>query len=512
MPELLAAFAVGLERLGSAEILLALSFGTLLGFVFGMIPGLQSITALVIVLPLTYEWDPVVSMYVFAGIIGAAGRGGSITAIALNMPGTAQNAATMLDGYPLTRQGRISWALAIAASSSMLGATAGLVLLLIFIPVFIPFLLAFGPAELFWIMVLGIVSMALALPGRFLKVVVAVGIGMIFATVGYGGPTLSVPRFTFGSTYMLDGFSIVAVIIGLLVVSQAFAYLIDGVPGTAQGDVPPRQALPSSADHWRETWDGLIEPLRHKGLLLRSAAIGTLIGALPGVGGTVAQFFSYNAAYAASSNKELFGKGSAEGLIAAETAVDAKEGGTLMPTLLFGIPGNGEMALVLAAWELHGLQAGPFFLQENPSLAWALILGLFFSNVLATVLQLGCNRYASMIPSLRRDHVALTVLVLSLLALFSVRQNLWDAGLVIVIGAFGYLLNKLGFPVIGTVIGFVLGNIMEWNFYTALQSGYGNYATFLSSPTSIGLCTATVAVILYGAYRSMRTRSPRDSG
>jgi putative tricarboxylic transport membrane protein len=462
-------------------------------------------------LPLTYEWDPVVSMYVFAGIIGAAGRGGSITAIALNMPGTAQNAATTLDGYPLTRQGRISWALAVAASSSMLGATAGILLLVICIPVFIPFLLAFGPAELCWVMVLGVVSMAVALPGRFLKVVVAVGIGMILATVGYGGPTLSVPRFTFGSTYMLDGFSIVAVIIGLLVVSQAFVYLIDGLPTTAKGEPAP-QPPPSSAHHWRETKAGLIEPLRHKGLLLRSSAIGTLIGAIPGVGGTVAQFFSYNAAYAASRNKEMFGKGSVEGLIAAETAVDAKEGGTLMPTLLFGIPGNGEMALVLAAWELHGLQAGPFFLQENPSLAWALILGLFFSNVLATVLQLGCNRYASRIPSLRPDHVALAVLVLSVLALLSVRQNLWDAGFVIVIGAFGYLLNKLGFPVIGTVIGFVLGNIMEWNFYTALQSGYGNYATFFSSPTSIGLCVATVAVILYAAYRRMRQRSLSNSG
>src|SRR5688572_14671144 len=215
----------GLGHLLSLQPLLALTFGAVFGFVFGVIPGLQTITALVVLLPFTFGLDPIVAMYLFAGIIGTGGQGGSVTAISVGVPGDASNVATVLDGYQFTKKGETSRALGIANGTAMLGATFGLVALLLFIPVFLPFLMLFGPAELFWIMTFGLVAMSAALPGPFLKGLTAVCLGVIMSFIGYGGPTIAVPRFTFGSDYLVDGLDLVAIIMGLLVVSEAFENL-----------------------------------------------------------------------------------------------------------------------------------------------------------------------------------------------------------------------------------------------------------------------------------------------
>jgi putative tricarboxylic transport membrane protein len=506
--DMFGSFWTGLQQMLSLQAMAGLAAGTIIGFIFGIIPGLQSVTALVVVLPFTFGLDPIVAMYVFAGIIGSAGRGGSITAIALGIPGTAQNAATVLDGYPMSKRGETSRALGIAASTAMLGATFGLVTLLLFIPVFMPFLMSFGPAERFWVMTLGLVAMSVALPTNFLAGLAAVAIGIIMAGVGFGGPTIAVPRFTFGSTYLSDGLDIVAVIIGLLVVSEAIGYVFESRQQTEKAAAPVATGLRLE---WSAFMRAMLEPLRYPITLIRSSAIGTLIGAVPGVGGVVAQFFSYNMAYAASKEQDKYGKGSIEGLIAAEAAVDAKEGGILLPTVVFGIPGNGEMALVLAAWMIHGLQPGPFFLESHGHLVWALILGLFFANIIATGMTLGCCSVAARIPRLRSDHVGLGVIVFSLLAMMAVRQNLWDAGLVLAIGLLGFVLRQAGLPVIGIVIGFVLGKTMESDFYTALQSGRGRYSVFLESPVSWTFAGLTLLIVAWTGWKYLKRHKVRTT-
>jgi MprA protease rhombosortase-interaction domain-containing protein len=212
-------------------------------------------------------------------------------------------------------------------------------------------------------------------------------------------------------------------------------------------------------------------------------------------------------AYAASKEQHLYGKGSVEGLIAAEAAVDSKEGGILLPTVVFGIPGNGEMALVLAAWMIHGLQPGPYFLDNHADLVWALILGLFLANIIATGMTLGCCSLAARIPRLRGDHVGIGVIVFSILAMMAVRQNLWDAGLLLVIGLLGFVLRQAGIPAIGMVIGFVLGKTMESDFYTALQSGRGSYMVFLESAVSLALAAGTVAIIVWTGVKYLKSRA-----
>jgi putative tricarboxylic transport membrane protein len=486
--------------------LLGLAFGTVYGFCFGLVPGLQPITALAVILPFTFTMDPVVAMYVFAGLIGANGRGGAIPAIVLGIPGTAQNAATVFDGFPIAQRGEASRALGIASTTAMLGASFGLIVLIIFIPVFIPFLLNFGPAELFWIMTFGLVAMSAALPGPFVKGLFAVTLGIVLSSVGYGGPAVAVPRFTFGSLYLLDGIDLVVIISGLLVASQAFVYLFERSDTSA-----PKQVQPTTAHvRWQEFLRGMAEPLRYPGAIVRCSTLGTLVGAIPGVGGKVAQFMSYNLGYATSRERDKFGHGSTEGLIAAEAATDAKEGGMLLPTFMFGIPGNGEMAFVLAAWQIYGLEAGPFFLNDHSDLAWALILGLFVANILATILTLACSSVVTRIPSIRPEYIGLMVILVSSLAVMAVRSSLWDVGLLLVTGLAGYLFMVAGISVIGIVIGFVLGHLMESSFYTALQSGLGDPHVFFESSVSLAMAGGTVLVTLLVVVRGVLRYRQRD--
>ncbi|WP_108661813.1 tripartite tricarboxylate transporter permease [Acuticoccus kandeliae] len=503
----------GLSQLVRPDVLFMIVAGTVVGLGFGIVPGLQSVTALSVFLPVSYYWDPILSMYFFAGVIGSAGNGGAITSILLNMPGTAQNAATMLEGYPLTKKGRAIYALALSASASGAGAVFGVVALVAALPVFLPLLLKFGPAEIFWIATFGLVTLVLAVNGDPAKGLVTVGLGVILAIVGLGGPGLPVPRFTFDSLYLYEGLNLVVVVIGLLVVSEAFGTLVAGVRmRQAAHERDPLPPAPDKAERRTQLREGLVEPLRRPWLFIRSSAIGTFVGAIPGVGGTVAQFMSYNAALASSKNPEEFGKGSVEGLIATEAATNAKDGGALLPTLLFGIPGSADMALLLAAWQLHGLRPGPSFLETNGAIAWALIFGLLFSNILNSIFTAVAAPGLSRLPRVDPLLVAPIVLCASMVSVYAIRENFWDVALVIGFGLLGYLQKLFGYPVIGVVIGFVLGGVMEFNFYLALQSSLGDPVIFVTGPISLALAVGTVIATVWCAVRMVKRGAGARAG
>jgi putative tricarboxylic transport membrane protein len=507
---LAAALAEGFAQATTLDALLFMAFGTLVGYGFGILPGLQSVTAMSVFLPLTYWWSPVQAMYFFAGIIGAAGNGGAVTAIVLNLPGTAQNAATTLEGYPLTKQGRAVFALNLSAAASWLGAVFGVVVLLALVPVFLPFLISFGPAETFWVAVFGLVTMVLAVAGSPAKGLVAIAIGVTLAIIGMGGPRLPVPRFTFDSTYLLDGIEIVVVVIGFLVVSECLLQVAAvWARGREAGQVT--RAAPVMVQDWKaQALDGWRAPFRHKGIFLRSSALGTAVGALPGVGGTVAQFLSYNLAVATTKDSSQIGKGAEDALVATEAATNSKEGGALFPTLLFGIPGNAEMALVLAAWQIHGLEPGPSFLSEHGALAWALVFGLLFSNFIASIGTALASPWLARLPGFDMGVLAPVVLVVSLMSAFTVRGNAVDLAALAAIGVLGALLRLYGYSVIGVVIGFVLGDVIERNFYTALQSSLGDYSVLVGSPVAAALALATAAAAVFCGLKVLRAK--REAG
>jgi putative tricarboxylic transport membrane protein len=494
---MLEAFLGGLDRVLTPEVLLALLGGTVFGWIIGVLPGLGSLNALAIALPISFFWSPVMAMYFFAGIIGAASQGGAITAILLNMPGEAQNAATMFDGHPLARKGKAAWVLGISAGASVYGAFFGILVLLALIPIFLPILLAFGPAEKFWVMVFGLVALSLSIQGDFWKGLVAVCVGILLTFIGIGGPALLVERFTFGSTFLQDGLHLVAVVVGLLVVGESVGYLAMSVSVRGSGGTTLATDAASQRSFGAEFTDalrGLLVPFRYPATFFRGAVIGTAIGAIPGVGGTVAQFLAYNSAMSASKDPSSFGKGNPEGVVAAESSVNAKEGGSLLPTFLFGIPGNAEMALVLAAWQIHGVQAGPFFLERHADLAWALILGLFVANTIASLMTICTVGLSSWVPRLDVGYMAPAVLVLVAISLVALRGSVLDLGVGLLAGLLGFGMQRFGYPAIGTVIGFVLGGSIEQNYYTALQSARGSYAVFVGSPVAVVLILATILV------------------
>lgn len=507
MEAFFAPMLLAIERTFELGPLFMILAGSFVGLVFGFIPGLQSITALSVFLPITFWWDPVLAMYFFAGIIGAAGSGGSVTAILLNMPGTSQNVVTMIEGYPMTRQGKSVYALNLSASAAWLGALVGILVLMLLIPIFLPILLSFGPAETFWIAVIGLITLVVAISRTIVKGMVAVGIGVFLSTIGFGGPGMPVPRFTYGSNYLLDGLHLVMIVIGLLVISEAIVNLV-GSRSSANGQVRARASFPTL--QWpeirKQMRDGLLEPFRHLGIFVRSSGIGTFVGAMPGVGGSVAQFMSYNVALASAKEPEKFGHGSVEGFIATEAATNSKEGGSLLPTLLFGIPGTAEMALVLGAWQLHGLDPGPSFMSQHADLAWALIFGLLISNLITSIVMVGSSPLLSRIPNIDVRLVSPAVIVASLLAVYSVRQNFWDIVAVMLIGVFGYFQKAYGYPVIGTVIGFVLGSVIEDNFHFALQSSLGSYWVFVGSTTSIILVVLSLLALAWTVRQVLRDR------
>jgi len=507
-----AALAQGWAQATTADALLFMLFGTVVGYVFGVLPGLQSVTAMSVFLPVTYWWTPVQAMYFFAGVMGAAGNGGAVTAIVVNIPGTAQNAATMLEGYPLTRQGRAVFALNLSAAASWLGAVFGVVVLLAFIPVFVPFLLSFGPAETFWVAVFGLVTMVLAITGDVAKGLVSVLLGVVLAIIGLGGPRLPVPRFTFGTSYLLDGVEIVVVVIGLLVLSECLLQMGQQV-GRRYGSGPPPDRPPPVPEDWlAQLREGWVAPFRHIGIFLRSSALGTLIGALPGVGGTVAQFMSYNLAVATTKDRARIGKGAIDALVATEAATNAKEGGSLFPTLLFGIPGNAEMALVLAAWQIHGLEPGPLFLQSHGDLAWALVFGLLFANLLASAGTAAASPWLARLPSFDMAFLAPPVVAASLLSAFTVRSAVLDLFMLALLGLYACGARLYGYSVIGMVVGFVLGDVIERSYYTALQSALGDPTVFLGSNVAIVLAALTAAALAWSVAKLLRLRALLGAG
>ena len=328
--------------------------GSFIGLLFGILPGLGGVIALALALPFSFGMEPHAAMLFFSAIMGSIAFGGSVTAILLNTPGTAPNAATCLDGYPMAQQGQGKKALGISATASGLGAIFGLIVLILLIPLVRMIVLMFGPPEFFWLILFGLITVALAAKGSFFKGLTAGGIGILLSLIGFS-PVFGVLRFSFGSKfYLWDGVELISLVIGLFALSEVINYYSKG--GTI---------APTDTSGGGRVLDGVKEVFRHKRCFFRSSAIGVIVGIIPGVGGTVANFVAYVVAKERSKNPETFGTGNPEGIIAAESSNDAKDGGALLPTVGFGIPGSAECAVLLGAFILHGLVPGPLLIKNH---------------------------------------------------------------------------------------------------------------------------------------------------
>lgn len=303
-------------------------------------------------------------------------------------------------------------------------------------------------------------------------------------------------RFTMGSDYLWDGIPMVPFLVGLFAFSELIHYIIRGGAVVTARKIEMRGGV----------WEGFIEVFRHKLLFVRSSIVGTIIGIIPGVGATVATFLAYTMAVQTCKNPETFGKGDPRGIIAAEASNDAKDGGSLLPTIGFGIPGSAEMVVLMGAFILHGLVPGPLLMRDHLDLAMAIILGLILSNVFASTFGLiGANILAKL-TFIRVIYIIPFLMALCFLAVYAIRQNPMDLAQLIVWGFFGYAMSVFGYPKVCIVIGYILGIIAETNFHLSIMIGYGSPAVFFTRPISLLLLIGIALVIAFPLIRNWRKK------
>jgi putative tricarboxylic transport membrane protein len=493
----------GLEPLARADVIGYMLLGNLIGVVFGIIPGLGGVQGLTVVLPFTFTLPPVYAMYLYAGIMGSVGGAGAVTAILINTPGTAPNVTATLDGYPMSLRGEAVRAISMSTIAGITGVCFGLVILILLLPLVRAIVLSFGPPEVFWTVMFGIFCLALASRENVLKGFAAAGFAFMLAFVGYSD-LFDVPRFTMGVQYLWDGFPLVPFFLGVFAVPQVFEYM-------SRRDTIAKGAEKIYLGGWDQMVQGAKDVALHMRTVIRSSTIGMIVGIIPGVGGVTAAFGAYMAEVRASKDPSRFGKGEPAGLIASDATIHADVVGDLLPTVAFGVPGSVQMAVLLGALILHGLEPGPLLLTKHPEIVWALILGLALSQVLSTAMIFGTARWLGKVTVVPVPYVGPALAVLTALGSYAIRDNVWDIMIMLFGGLLAWGLRRYGFPLASFGIGFVLADILESSFHQSLMIDYGSYAIFFTRPIALALFLLLVATVLVSTLRKTSRRPAERS-
>jgi TctA family transporter len=490
----------GLELVFSWPNIVYPIIGTLLAMVFAFLPGLSGVTLMALAISFTLTWDPLPAMLLFGALVGGATFMGSVTAILFNIPGTSPSAATMIDGYPMAEQGLARTAIGCSAMSSALGSSFGVFILILLIPVMRETILAFGSAEFLMLTVCGLATIAAVTRGSLVKGLAAAGIGLLISFVGFDSRTAEL-RYTFGSEYLRDGFTVVPVFLGFYAVAEVIHLAVTGrrtISGKSRAEELSGSLI-----------DGAMSVFRHFGLFIRSSMIGTLIGMIPAVGGTVASFVAYgHAVQTAGKDRGRFGRGDIRGVIAPEAAHDAKDGASLVPTLAFGIPGSEGAALLLAMMTLHGLAPGRELMTNQLDLVFALIWSLFFSNWMTSIVGVIAAGQLARLTVLRTQLLAPVIFSLAALGALVYKNRIEDVAVAFGFGLAGYYFKKYGWPRIPLVIALVLGPLFETNLQITLQLQRLGRINFWTRPIVLGLGVLTVVTLALPFIRSHRAAKP----
>jgi TctA family transporter len=456
-----------------------------IGVVVGLLPGLSGLTAFAFLIPFTFGASPLVGLAFLLASYAAVSQGGSITAIVLGVPGEVPNAATVIDGYPMAKAGRAGEAIGGALMASAMGGLFGCLLLAILLPVIQPIILKFASPEHFILSLVGISFIAVLSAGSPLRGLIAGALGIFFSLFGYS-PTDGVPRFWMNIDYLLDGLRLVPLALGLFAIPEIIALMTSGKTIAQAGTTEPIS--------YRQVGRGAMAVFRHFGVFLRSSAIGSVIGIMPGVGATTATFVAYAAARQTSPNPGSFGTGRIEGVIAPEASSNAKEGGALVPTLALGIPGSAAMALLLGAFIVVGLQPGPEFLIKHMDIAFALAMILAFGNVGSSILMFLLSKSLIYVTRVPGHVLAPILLVLVVIGTFSAENNVFDVLFVFIFGVLGVAMERLDYNRPALLLGFVLGESIE-RYYQVSVNAYGSF--FLARPISIAIIVIALVVLMW---------------
>lgn len=499
--EILSHLQTGLLAIASWQTVALMLAGTVLGMIVGATPGLSSGMAVAVLLPLTFTMSPLDGLVFLTTVYVSVTYGGSITAILLNTPGAPENTVTAFDGYPLTQQGRSDLALGTAISSSVIGGTASYIVMLVGINAVAAVALKFGPPELFLIAISGVAIVGAVGSGNPMKTLASGAFGLLIGTIGVV-PT-GEQRATFGEPYLAEGIQVVPVLIGMFVVSELMVLV-------------GRDYVVDSAVSARRNLGGIfrafVTPFKHPMVLLRSSIMGCGIGLIPAAGATLAAFASYTMTRRLAKDRDSFGQGNVKGIVAAESANNACSGGALMTTLAIGVPGSVATAVLLGALTMHGLQAGPQLVQGQIGIVYGLIMAAIVSQVLMVLIAVGVGYGFSGALSVPTRILIPVLMVFSFLGAYALRNAPFDVEIMLVAGAFGYLLKANGYSPAAVVMGLILSPIADNELIRTFQM-YGNdwYMSFFTRPLALGIVMLFVAAAVYSAYSRRRTKSAQTA-
>jgi len=486
---MLDAFVQGLLVVLQWQTFLVMLLGIVLGFWVGLLPGLGGSTTLALMLPFIYKMTPVEAFAFLLGMHSVVSTTGDITSVLFGVPGEGTTAATILDGHAMAKKGEAGRALGAALMSSLVGALVGAFALALAIPVVRPLVLTFGAPELFMLAVVGIafISSLSGQGGRaLLRGFLAGLLGLLIALVGQD-PQAGVQRFTFSQLYLWGGLDLIPVLVGLFAVPE----IVDlAVRGTSIAGELPQGNLGKGA------WEGVKDTFRHFWLTIRCSLIGTFIGIIPGLGGGVAQWIAYGHAVQAardSKEREGFGKGDVRGVLGPGAANNSKEGGALIPTIAFGVPGSSAMAILLGAFFLQGLAPGPDMLDKHLTLTFSMVWTMVIANIITVAISLLFLNQLAKLTLVRGSILIPFILFLAFIGAYTEHNHAGDLITLLSSGLIGYLMVRCGWPRAPLVLGFVLGNIAETSFYIS-TTRYG--FSWLSRPAVVVLGAAILMVIL----------------
>lgn len=465
--------------------LAALSSGGIMGIIVGIVPGIGPMVGMVIILPFTYSLPPNIALSVLLGIFCGGYFGGGIPAILLRTPGVPSSMITSLDGYPLTQQGEAQLALSAAVVGSFAGGLISVIVLMLMAPALSKVATSFTSPEYCMIAVLGLVVVLVMNRKQIARGALLTALGLWFSTVGIDSGTL-VPRFEFGSVEMQNGLNVAPMCLGFFGIGQSLLLLEREVLKTGTLSLT-RRALDFSK---------IFAVLKYRLTLIKSGIIGTLIGLIPGTGSITASFFAYYEAKRSSKNPDSFGKGNPEGCLASEAGNNAVPGGTMIPLLTLGIPGDPISALLLGIFTVNGIFPGPLLLVKEPVLIYTIYFSLILINIVAFVtLALFLRPFATIIR-LPSAIIAISVMVISLLGIYSMNLNIFEMGVAIAMGVVGYVFLRLEWPIVPWVLGFVLGPIIEQRLRESLSISRGDPMIFLTRPISLGIVIACMLIVI----------------
>ena len=492
---------IGLKTALTFQNILMVMIGCFFGTIIGMLPVLGPMTAIALMIPITYGFDPATGLILMAGVYYGAVFGGSTSSILLNAPGVPGTVATSFDGYPMAQQGKAGKALAIAAWSSFAGGTLASIYLLFLAPSLSKVSLSFRSPDYFALMVLGLTAIAaFSSKGQFLKAMMMVILGLMLASVGQDSLS-DITRFTFNTMNLTDGISFVLVVMATFAMSEALTIIL-------KRNDPSEVAKKVSLTELGSIKINKEERAQMLKAIPRNSVIGFLIGVLPGAGATIASFMAYGMErnFVSDEEKEKFGKGSVHGLAAPETANNAACSGAFVPLLTLGIPGSGTTAVMLGALLGFGIQPGPRLYITNPEIFWSVIMSMYIGMVILLILNLPLIPYIARILAVPKNYLIPLILFFSITGIYVMSFNNFDIYLMIGIAVVATFMRLYDFPMPPLILAFVLGGLMEENLRRSLLISNGSWEFLWNRPLTVSILAVTITIVGWQIYKTIKNR------